>query len=433
MRYLYVFILFFITGCGDEQTPQVVEPNPPLIQKEVTKKIEPEERTSTKEELAAKLKFTINNSADEAEKLPEVTFSDDNIQTIVRGAGKGLEIDPLAISEYNGNCLAKRLKKGKKTTIWQPKWYFYGAGKLMIPQIKLSHDKSVIAFIEQIGSQNGPFGSRVVLMSTYTWETIAVHTFKDKKISKFEFGANDTIYLYTESQKELKQKSTLIKYNLRLNTITEKQHLSLSDLSYIKGLGLCVKFSGSKKLQLFADESFDDKFDFTTKNSEGIIAANSGKILLYGDKKLETFKPGIAWPQKSVPIEYRATKATIMDADKQSLFLTQNDELVLQVKNHFRKITDKVNGTLFYDKYSGKLFIEKSLKSLLEIYSLPDLLLVESVRLPDIRPRTKGNVLLINYLPHQEKYVVFDSFGNLYLFYQKKDRWSKIILLEAKK
>lgn len=433
MKYLYVFMLFLLVGCGDEQKPPVTEATPKITQP-VIKKKKPVVRKSTQEELAAKLKFTIDNSADAPQKLPEVKFSDDNILEIKNGAGKGPVVDTLAVMPTPANCMARRLQKSNTITVWRPKWNFYGAGTLMIPQVEVNHDKSVIAFVEQFGSQNGPFGSRIVLVNTYSWETIAVHTFNNQKISQIAFGSGANMYCYTDAQPLLKQKSSLFKYNLRSRTTSEEHQYNLSDISYVKGKGLCIKHNESPKMQLIPDEDFSQPFEFSTKNSEGIIATSqSGKILLFGDKKLESFKFDIGWPQRSTPLNYSATNACILGTARQSVSLTKNNQLMLQTKNAFREITNGTNNILFHNTDKNKLIIEKSFKSTIEIYSLPDLLLEDSIIAPEVRPRTKGRALFVNFLPHHDKYILFDSYGHLYLMYLKKSRWSKIIIFSAKK
>ncbi len=61
------------------------------------------------------------------------------------------------------------------------------------------------------------------------------------------------------------------------------------------------------------------------------------------------------------------------------------------------------------------------------------MILEDSVSSGKLRPKTKGEILYINYLPHQEKYIVFDSFGNLYLLFKSQRRWKKIIIFQAKR
>jgi len=426
-------MLFLMAGCGDEQQPPVVETKPHIVQP-VVKKSTPAIRESTKEEHTSKFRFTIDNSGDAPEELPKVKFTDDNILEIKGGGGKPPVIDPLAVQPTPADCMAQRLQKNSKITVWRPKWYFYGTGKLMLPQVKLSHDKSVIAFVELFGSQMGPFGSRIVLVNTYTWETVDVHTFNDKKISKLVFGSGDNIYFYTEEQTKLKQKSALSKYSLKSRSVQENLQCSLSDISYVKDKGLCIKHSDNTKMQLFPDDDFNQPFDFTTKSLGGVLATSApDKILLFGDKNLLYFKSDVAWPQKTISHDYSVTNAVALDADSQSAFITKGGKLILQTKNTFREITTGTNNILFHNISKNKLIIEKGFKSTVEIYSLPDLLLEDTIASPLIRPKTKGRALFINYLPHHDQYVAFDSYGNLYMLYPKNRRWSKTIILSAKK
>lgn len=56
-----------------------------------------------------------------------------------------------------------------------------------VPDIKLSPDSSLLVFLETLGETSGPYGSRLILMSTSTWQVLNVLEFRDRYFEKFEF------------------------------------------------------------------------------------------------------------------------------------------------------------------------------------------------------------------------------------------------------
>ena len=426
MRYLYIFILLALTGCGNDQKPKSITDQGTTTQVEIKKTIK---KGASKSEIAKRLQFHAEDTFKQ-DPLPDVKFSDDNI--LITTGGTGFKINKEAIVKMPSNISALRLENKMKTILWQPKWHFWGAGTIMIPSVVLNQDKSILAIVELFGEEHGPFGSRIILINTYNWKIIAIHTFKDKKITKITFATGNKIYCFASEQPLLKQKSSIFRYNLKTKKLDNKLECNICDMLYIPGNGLCIKTKNDTELKLLPKSNVKKTFNFTTKNSSGIlIYTPSSRFILLGNKSIDTFSPGKYWAEQSIPYQYKPISAQYIDNSNQIAFLTSHNELIIKTKNHFRKISAHTGETLYYNNTLNKLIVGKKFKDSLELYSLPDLLLEETVIPGSARPKTKGTILSINYLPHHKKYLVFDSFGNMYLLYKKTRRWEKILILQS--
>lgn len=56
-----------------------------------------------------------------------------------------------------------------------------------VPDVKLSPDASVLVFLETLGEAQGPFGSRLILMSTNNWQVLNILEIRNRYFEKFEF------------------------------------------------------------------------------------------------------------------------------------------------------------------------------------------------------------------------------------------------------
>ena len=429
MKIFPLFIMSLLIGCGDSSKQQVapvaIEQAPVVQAVKIEKEIPVD--------IAAQLQFKIDNRADAPQQLPQVMFNDDNILEIAPNSGEGQSIDVEAMMKTPINSSAHILADTSKTIIWRPKWNFWGTGTLSIPSISLSFDSSILAIVEYFGSERGPYGSRIVLVNTYDWTTVAVHIFEDTKIEQMVYVSANQVYCYAEAQPVLKQKASFFRYNLKNKTSDKQQERVVSDMKLINGVGLAVKYADDNTFEMIETNN-DQPFKFKTKNTKGVIALSPDKrILLYGNKTLDIFKPGISWADKSFPHDYTVITAQNLQQTNQSVFVTDSKKLILQTKEQFREIAADIRPRLFYNYDSNKLIVEKEFKSSLEFYSVPDLLLEDTVAPAPIRPKTKGTVISLNFLKHQNKYLILDSYGNLYLFYKKKRRWEKILIFTAKR
>jgi hypothetical protein len=79
--------------------------------------------------------------------------------------------------------------------------------------------------------------------------------------------------------------------------------------------------------------------------------------------------------------------------------------------------------------------MEKYLNNQISLFEVPDLTEVADFIPANVNPKTKGYALFTDFLVHQNKYLVIDSYGNfcLYAKYLKSKKWKKKIILCPKK
>lgn len=71
--------------------------------------------------------------------------------------------------------------------LWVPQPVQGSLQLFRVPDVKLSPDASVLVFLETLGEAQGPFGSRLILMSTNSWNVLNILEIRDRYFEKFEF------------------------------------------------------------------------------------------------------------------------------------------------------------------------------------------------------------------------------------------------------
>ena len=71
--------------------------------------------------------------------------------------------------------------------LWAPQPVQGSLQLFRVPDVKLSPDASVLVFLETLGEAQGPFGSRLILMSTNNWQVLNILEIRDRYFEKFEF------------------------------------------------------------------------------------------------------------------------------------------------------------------------------------------------------------------------------------------------------
>lgn len=90
------------------------------------------------------------------------------------------------------DSLAAQIQKNTQTDeksryIWTPQPVQGSLELFRVPDIRLSPDSSLLVFVETIGEAQGPFGSRLILMSTNNWQVLNILEFRDRFFKKIAF------------------------------------------------------------------------------------------------------------------------------------------------------------------------------------------------------------------------------------------------------
>ena len=102
--------------------------------------------------------------------------------------------------------------------------------------------------------------------------------------------------------------------------------------------------------------------------------------------------------------------------------------------NSVSEITKIASGLIYFMKDQRQLIIEEIKNCRLTFYSVPGLELKVFANPQRIRPRTLASAQLVRNLSHQEnKILILDKDGNLFLIYKPGKKWQKLPIFSARK
>lgn len=122
-------------------------------------------------------------------------------------------------TETPADSLAARLTrtaKDGKVIVWTPMKAPVAMSPVRLPDMKISPDSSVIAFVETTGKSEGPFGSRLVLMNTHTWSVIRIVEVPGRNIKQITWiPGTVSVGALCSAQKSMRQEEGLAVIDLR--------------------------------------------------------------------------------------------------------------------------------------------------------------------------------------------------------------------------
>ena len=211
------------TACGEQEQPPEQQPVT-ATQKKVERQQEPESTGSIFDRTDDLEKHTFTPSARIATQTAELQA--ESLRPISKDANAAkMEIRRVKNSSWEiqsaipSASLADQLQKSvqlpeNQCFVWTPQ-LVSGFSRFRIPDIKLSHDSSLLIFLETMGESDGPFGSRLILMSTSNWQVLNILEFRERYFEKFEFIPGSTkIAALCLEQKNTKQKQGFACFDL---------------------------------------------------------------------------------------------------------------------------------------------------------------------------------------------------------------------------
>lgn len=393
----------------------------------------------------AKPVFQLKNW-DKDVKKPEVVEDSSNILKEKKSPDeKNTFDDSEIVLKTPPECLAGRLPPNNEKIIWTPKWSFEGTGGVRLPCFSLSQDKSILAIIETTGTREGPNGSRIILFNTYNWQILRIHEFPENKITRLCFiNERNRMALWSEKQSSLKKPYEILATGIDKGGIKSFSREIKSDISDISSVGdyILVKSLANAPENIYCFDSDDISKPakrLNSLNSGGVFAISSdnARFALAGNKSIEIFESaGLSFIKKiEVDVNYMPENAVFAGRNDWIAISAYNKPAFLFKDTLKKQFCDISGHTLNYNSQDKVLFIEKYLNSRMSIIEVPDLTEVSDFMPTNMNPKTNGYALFTDYLEHQNKYVVIDSYGNLCLYakYLKSKKWKKKLILGTKK
>lgn len=200
---LLLNFILFLTGCGDEPAPQ---PPPPA---KTAPAPSPAPRSSGRLQIIGGGNVTDQlsgldsgtaepGSADAPVVQPDTTGQPDTVHRVTEAEAQSRSLirQPKKTSWQVRTATPSESLAGKLTAagrqdgtrlIWTPQVVSGSLALIRIPAVGISPDSSLVVFLETTGSPEGPFGSRLILVSAYDWSVINVLEIPNRYLSKFVF------------------------------------------------------------------------------------------------------------------------------------------------------------------------------------------------------------------------------------------------------
>jgi len=436
---------FLMLSCGKEEK-RAPSPAPPPPRKE--RKTEPADSarkddagnvvdSKTFSEAFSKASYNLDDAASK-KKTPSVSpdkFFDE---------GK-LAIDKFKNDAYKNTAppkrsLAAKLDKGKRFS-WLPKWDYAGGGGVKVPAAELSNDESVVGILENVKSENGAKATLLVLVGTYSWKILQIHLFPGKTFSKLLFlgrgkraalwEGNDIqggkLHIVNLLSGQIESSSGNISADpdsiisspdggkIYMNLNSPKQHILVFDTENITSNPAFLECSGKRgALALSPDGKF-----IALAGPELIEV-----IKLSDGKKLREFKS----PLGALPDAF-----TFLDDSSNMAILAYMKPCYMIVDDKSEKLLQQSGRHLEYLPKTKRLLLEGYKNKRISVIDVATLKEVCHFDPEKVKPRTTGSPILTAYLSKQDKYVEFDTMGNLCLLRLPSKKWRKEIIFSAQK
>ncbi len=218
--------VMILAACGEnEQQPVPVETAGTPAPAAPVKKTKADFSKAVDPEFAMLRRFdSADDTSEQKAVKPEVKVSSNHILRTPAGSGDRAEIRQRRSSEWvprsiapAGSLAAFFSEKRTEKIIWNPEISGGSLDMTRVTDCKISPDSSVIAFVETTGDSDGPYGSRIILLDTYSWLILKVIEIPGRWIEKITFdpGNPGVIAALCRKQKELEQPIGVAVFDLK--------------------------------------------------------------------------------------------------------------------------------------------------------------------------------------------------------------------------
>ena len=345
--------------------------------------------------------------------------------------------------------LAARLssKNADKIIQWHPKLVLSGTSGVRLPDAAVSPDKSLLAFVETVGEEQGVCGSRIIALDTHTWTIPVLYLLPEDRIHKLTFigDTGKIAALSTVKSEDGETLNRLLVFDLQTGGTTASCNLAYSPsritADAVSGL-VYVTESQSPSVRIYNPENL--KKNLKTIRSAGIdpaIAfADQGRTLVLATagllefRKTSDFRPlsSQALPDNLIPQEILVPDASLCLIVPPKLAMGDG---ICILNGSVRRFGNNCGGILADSFEPDTFFALMSRKGEIVQFALPTLEKKSSIIPEDITPKKPGDPVRIFSIPHARCLAVLDSSGNFYLLYRDMNgrKWQKELLFSPQK
>lgn len=431
---LLMMVVSLFSGCGDSKKAPTVK--------------------STKKSKHQPLIVKNNKSSDASKVLSANDFSNaferkkykaEPVKTVkkVEKLELHFKIDSLGESLFNNDDFKDSVAPSSsiaakfinpKNYSWSPKWHYVGKGGVLIPDAKLSKDRSLIALLETVTDKNSSKkSSLIVLIDCYSWKVVKIHVYKNKYFTKIFFTKNSNkLIVWEEGEKSF---SSIQKINLISGAIEQRskdikdQLLSLTISENHKKLYL--KTANKKKsYYIFNINSLNRKpKKAECYSDDSYVFANNNRIITFSKNKIAGFRPA----SKQLMLEIKNPIETVPDTaifagEKGMVYSAYMKPAAVTIGTKCKIISKSSGRVMIYRSDINLLAFEEYKNRQITFMDLSDFL-VKATLIPErIKPKTKAAAQLLAYLPNIKKYMILDRNGTLAIYNKPGKKWRKFII-----
>lgn len=336
-------------------------------------------------------------------------------------------------------CTGITGSNASKLIRWYPQMRSDTTHRSRIECCAVSTDESVILFVENVGEDSGPFGSRLVFLDTHSWKILAVHYLKEHYVKEVSFLRDGSCLLSCRGQEQLRSKDCVIHFDTVVFQRLSQYRIDGLQKAWAvpDGKHFFVTYRKEspdpRKIDLFAlnGSRTDAVRTFSGENAGPVVtfSRDGTKVYFCGDRSLESRR----WRDGRL-LEKIALPEGFICADL--LYVTE-DLLIASPEDGLRQkslaIRKKGKVQSFGEISAGRAFAFPptagqqqfgallSRKGKVGCYALPALDEILEIFPESCRERTEGNPWYVFVLKHcPEAFAVLDQRGNFYLLYRLK-------------
>ena len=345
--------------------------------------------------------------------------------------------------------LAARLapKNADKIIQWHPKLVLAGTSGVRLPDAAVSPDKSLLAFVETLGDEQGICGSRIIAFDTHTWTIPVLYVLPEDRIRKVAFigDTGKIAALSTVKTEEGETRNRLLVFDLQTGMTTASCNLAYSPsrmvTDAVSGL-VYITEARSPLVRIYNPENLEKPLK--TIQCAGVDPAiaftDQGRTLVLAAAGLLEFRKTSDFrPLSSQALPDNLTPQEILIPDS-SLYLIVPPKLAMGegiciLNGSVRRFGVNCGGILADSFEPDTFFALMSRKGEIVQFALPSLEKKTSIIPEDISPKKPGDPVRIFSIPHAKCLAVLDSSGNFYLLYRDVNgrKWQKELLFSPAK
>lgn len=319
--------------------------------------------------------------------------------------------------------------------LWSPDWIHQNAGFVRIPDVQLSADRSLFAFVETTGAARGPYGSRIVLMNAHSWRIAGILEIPGRKINGIAF-LPETLTLAALCEKQLEKEQTCGIAVIDLLSGKEKQFIPLKDAKGLKicadgsGKYVCVLFPEARTMLIFRTSDLSATPERLKLQSDSpcsaVFSGDGAKLAVAGKDCLEIFKtePFAPLTSQKLPKGFVPGKLCFLSGNNALVLFADSDragssqESLLFHNGALSRFAPNSSGTGTVDEKNKLIYAGIRHGGKIQVFLFPALEETDSDSPERIQPKTTGDPEYLFYIPSNHSIAVFDVSGNFYLLYR---------------